>query len=66
VRFSTRGVPKKTHKKPFGENPCQKTNAKKVEETKLVSCRFSTSIFLYRVFGRFSAWGAQKHHTNIF
>jgi hypothetical protein len=33
---------------------------------KLSSCHFFPSIFLYRVFGRFSARGAQKHHTNIF
>jgi hypothetical protein len=27
---------------------------------------FFPAIFVYRVFGRFSAWGAQKHHTHIF
>jgi hypothetical protein len=33
VRFSTRGV-QKHHKKLFGENPCQKLLAEKVEEKK--------------------------------
>jgi hypothetical protein len=47
VRFSTRGL--------FGESPCQKLLAEKVEKKKLFSCRLFPSIFFYRVFGRFSA-----------
>jgi hypothetical protein len=30
-----------------------------------ISCHLLPSNF-YRVFGRFSAWRAQKHHKNIF
>jgi hypothetical protein len=54
VRFSTRGVQKR-HKKPFGENPCQKLLAEKVEKKPPFSFRLFPSIFFNRVFGRFSA-----------
>jgi hypothetical protein len=53
VRFSTRGV-QKHHKKLFGENPCQKLLAEKVEKKNLFSFRLFPSISFYRVFGRFS------------
>jgi hypothetical protein len=52
VRFSTRGV-QKHHKKLFGESPCQKLLAEKVEIF-FSFCLFP-SIFFNRVFGRFSA-----------
>jgi hypothetical protein len=44
VRFSTRGV-QKHYKKLFGESPCQKLLAEKVEEKKSFSCRLFPSIF---------------------
>jgi hypothetical protein len=44
-----------------------KVHVKKVEKTKTSPlsgpCRFPPSICFYRVFCRFSAWGAQKHHN---
>jgi hypothetical protein len=46
VRFSTRGV-QKHQKKLFGENPCQKLLAEKVEKQKLFSCRlFPSTCFI--------------------
>jgi hypothetical protein len=45
VRFSTRGV-QKHHTKLFGENPCQKLLAEKVEKKKLFSCRLSHQFVL--------------------
>jgi hypothetical protein len=54
VRFSTRGV-QKHHKKLFGESPCQKPLAEKVEKKTLFSFSLFPSILFYRVFGRFSA-----------
>jgi hypothetical protein len=39
--------------KLFGESPCQKLLAEKVERKKILSS--FPSIFVYRVFGRFSA-----------
>jgi hypothetical protein len=47
MRFSTRGV-QKHHKTNFGENPCQKLLAEKVEKKKLFSFRLFPSIFLSR------------------
>jgi hypothetical protein len=62
--FFNRGV--KTHTKQlFGENLCQNKNAKKVEETKLVSCRFSASIFCI-AFLAVSLHGGLKNTTKIF
>jgi hypothetical protein len=52
VRFSTRGV-QKHHKKLFGESPCQKLLAKKVEIC--FSLSYFPFDFFNRVFGRFSA-----------
>jgi hypothetical protein len=40
-----------------------KTFCKKVEGEKVLVFIYLT---FYRLFGRFSACGAQKHHTNIF
>jgi hypothetical protein len=53
-RFSTRRV-QKHHKKLFGGSPCQKLLAEKVKKKKLFFYRLFPSIFLNRVFGRFSA-----------
>jgi hypothetical protein len=44
VLFSTRGV-QKHHKKRFGEIPCQKLLAEKVEKKKPFSFRLFPSIF---------------------
>jgi hypothetical protein len=61
VRFSTtctttdKGDSKTQLKKKNGGSLCQKLFAKKVEKKQLFSCRFSPSIFLNCVFGRFSA-----------
>jgi hypothetical protein len=52
----------KRHKKLLGGSPCQKLLAKKNEKKTLFPCRLFPSIFFNRVFGRFSAWGAQKHY----
>jgi hypothetical protein len=52
----SRGVQKHhKNKKRFGESPCQKLLAEKVEKKKLFSFRLFPSIFFNRVFGRFSA-----------
>jgi hypothetical protein len=53
---SQQGEFKNTIKK-FGESPCQKILAEKVEKTKLVACFLSSFPidFFYRVFGGFSA-----------
>jgi hypothetical protein len=48
----------KTPQKLFGESPCQKLLAKKVEKKNFFPVVFSHQLFFYRVFGRFSAWGA--------
>jgi hypothetical protein len=45
VRFSTRGV-QKHHNKPFGENPCQKLLAEKVEKTTFFLSSFPIDFFL--------------------
>jgi hypothetical protein len=45
----------KNTKKLFGENPCRKLLAEKVEKKKLFSCRLFPSIFFIAFFGRFSA-----------
>jgi hypothetical protein len=45
VRFSTRGV-QKHHKNLFGESPCQKLLAEKVEKKKLFPVVFSHRFFL--------------------
>jgi hypothetical protein len=44
VRFSTRGV-QKHYKKLFGESPCQKLLAEKVEKKKLFPVVFSHRFF---------------------
>jgi hypothetical protein len=44
VHFSTRGV-QKHHDHLFGENPCQKLLAEKVEKQKLFSFRLFPSMF---------------------
>jgi hypothetical protein len=42
-------------KKLFGESPCQKLLAEKVEKKKLFSCPSFPIDFFNRLFGRFSA-----------
>jgi hypothetical protein len=54
VRFSARGV-QKHHEKLFGENPCQKPLAEKVEEKKAHFLSSFPIDFFNLVFGRFSA-----------
>jgi hypothetical protein len=65
VRFSTRGV-QKHHKNFLGEIHVKNFWPKKLRKKKLLSFRIFPSIFFYRGFGRFSAWGAQKYHKKIF
>jgi hypothetical protein len=48
------------------DKPCQKLLAEKVERKNKKFPVVFPHRFFYRVFDRFSARGAQKHHKNIF
>jgi hypothetical protein len=64
---SQQGDFKNTIKHFFGEIHVKNFWPKKLRgKKKLFSFRLFPSIFFYRVFGRFSARGAPKHHKNIF
>jgi hypothetical protein len=65
VRFSTRGV-KKRPKKTFGESPCQKLLAEKVEKKTLFSCRLFPSIFCFIAFLAVSLHEEPKNTIKIF
>jgi hypothetical protein len=64
VRFSTRGV-QKHYKKLFGESPCRKLLAEKVEKKKPFSCRLFPSIFVI-AFLAVSLHEEPKNTTKIF
>jgi hypothetical protein len=59
---SQQGEFKNTIKNFFGKIHVKKNWPKTIEE---ILSSFPIDLF-YRVFGRFSARGAQKHHKNIF
>jgi hypothetical protein len=65
VRFSTRGV-QKHHKNLFGESPCQKLLAEKVEKKNLFSFRLFPSIFFLIAFLAVSLHDEPKNTIKIF
>ena len=63
---SQQGEFKNTIKNFLGKIYVKNFWPKKLRKKNFFPFVFSHRLFFYRVFGRFSAWGAQKHHKNIF